>query len=541
MRDVSFRFAASLDKREQSRLTNAIIDWLERAYPSCDPVHFALAREMATSPSRQLITELMEITPSGVSDAYPIFQLQALFSKRSDLELGVDKKGVAIESFYRSERICRSMNASLRNPVDPKYSERAALIHEMQRKITRCLGPAPCIDTMRYGFGPGANIGCEKYTAVRYKLESDLTTTVAAARSFGALSVNVQTWPGASRPRIVSGSRFTTVPKSWKTDRGIMIEPIFNTYVQKGIGAAIRARLKRVGIDLTDQGINQAMALRGSRTGELATIDLSMASDTISYLLVMDLLPWDWFQLLDAARSPSTEMPDGTSVILEKFSSMGNGATFELESLIFWAVLSVVCGDENISVYGDDLICPTEHAQDVLDAITLLGFIPNVDKTFVDGPFRESCGKDYWLGTDVRPVFLKGAWSAKEIFRVYNFFVRKGYSLLDDSILFDLISRLPSTVLSFGPDTGSDGYLIGEWSPTRDKRGWEDFVRVKSWVSVPRIRKHASLSSDYGAMLYTALSQSGSDGLPAEELIYSLRVDRPCYKRKDIRVSVVTR
>jgi hypothetical protein len=183
-------------------------------------------------------------------------------------------------------------------------------------------------------------------------------------------------------------------------------------YVQKGIGSVIRSRLKRVLVDLDDQTINQKLAHEASITGQYASIDLSSASDTISLKLVELLLPHDWFEAIKQSRSPRGIMPDGKLITYQKVSSMGNGFTFELESLIFWAICSSVISllrpaSRRLAVYGDDLLVSVEISSTVLWLLSYLGFTPNQKKTFVKGPFRESCGKHYFLGIDVTPFYIR--------------------------------------------------------------------------------------------------------------------------------------
>jgi hypothetical protein len=91
---------------------------------------------------------------------------------------------------------------------------------------------------------------------------------------------------------------------------------------------------------------------------------------------------------------------------------MGNGATFSLETLIFASILDACCGHARYSVYGDDLIVPRDNVARVIMALKYVGFIVNTDKSYTDGPFRESCGKDYYRGTDITPFYLRStaAW-----------------------------------------------------------------------------------------------------------------------------------
>jgi hypothetical protein len=159
-------------------------------------------------------------------------------------------------------------------------------------------------------------------------------------------------------------------------------------------------------IDLDEgQSMHRALARVGSLEGSLATIDLSSASDTVAFELVMFLLPEDWATLLESLRSPTTKVGHH-EYHLQKFSSMGNGFTFELETLIFWAISQTLVRGV-VYCYGDDIIVPTEKSEDVLAALRFFGFVPNTDKTFTHSAFRESCGGDFFLGQDVRPFFLK--------------------------------------------------------------------------------------------------------------------------------------
>jgi hypothetical protein len=69
-----------------------------------------------------------------------------------------------------------------------------------------------------------------------------------------------------------------------------------------------------------------------------------------------------------------------------------------------------------LTVYGDDIIVESRYFQGVLKDLTTLGFLPNVDKSFSDSYFRESCGGDYYLGTPVRPVYFRqDVWSRETL------------------------------------------------------------------------------------------------------------------------------
>jgi hypothetical protein len=210
--------------------------------------------------------------------------------------------------------------------------------------------------------------------------------------------------------RVVKGNVLFTVPKKTDIDRCACKEPDLNMFMQKGVGSSIRRALRRVGVNLNDQSRNQSLAHQGSIGGHLATLDLSSASDSVSTELVRLALPVNWFWYLDAIRCHVTVIDD-VEHVNEMFSSMGNGFTFELESLLFYAITRTVAYFEGIpgvvSVYGDDIICPTPLVDSLIWVLGYLGFQVNDDKSFSTGPFRESCGGHYLNGVNITPFYLR--------------------------------------------------------------------------------------------------------------------------------------
>jgi len=187
--------------------------------------------------------------------------------------------------------------------------------------------------------------------------------------------------------------------------------------LQKTLGDLIRRRLRDVGLDLNTQKRNIDLA-RAAIHANLATIDMKNASNTLSIECVRALLPSDWFMFLNQFRSHNGYCPwNDTTISYEMFSSMGNGFTFELESLIFFAIaitstmygldLSRNEARKLVAVYGDDVIVH-EHVNDLcVSLLEFYGFSINVEKSYNDGFFYESCGADYYYGENVRPFFLK--------------------------------------------------------------------------------------------------------------------------------------
>lgn len=211
--------------------------------------------------------------------------------------------------------------------------------------------------------------------------------------------------------RETSGSILFTVPKNSEIDRCAAKEPDLNMFLQKGVGHFFRHSLKRrLRIDLNDQSRNQELARVGSIDGSLATLDLSSASDLISDQIVRELIPFEWFEYLNDIRSRQITV-EGEVHEMNMFSSMGNAFTFELESMIFYALVNAVCyltgSKGTVSVYGDDIICPSSVAGLVARVFAWFGFKVNPKKSHWRGPFRESCGKHWYSGTDVTPFYVK--------------------------------------------------------------------------------------------------------------------------------------
>lgn len=194
--------------------------------------------------------------------------------------------------------------------------------------------------------------------------------------------------------RRVDGSRFSSVRKDNTKDRPIDLQPLCNMLVQRRIGNGIRETLKRFfGIDLNTLAEKHKCLIVDPA---YATLDLKNASDSVTVKLCEFLFPKWFFKLLMESRTYMTLGLDGHYHVLNKISSMGNGFTFELMSLILHAV--GVQYDGGFSVFGDDIIIRNEFATDLIKDLESAYFIVNKEKSFISSPFRESCGGNYLDG-----------------------------------------------------------------------------------------------------------------------------------------------
>lgn len=223
--------------------------------------------------------------------------------------------------------------------------------------------------------------------------------------------------------------KVTLVPKTQKTPRVIAIEPTAMQYMQQALLQSLVPKLEtftmsRDFVGFTDQTVNQVMAREGSLRGNLATLDLSEASDRVLNSLVIEMTR-AWPSLregLQACRSRTAVLPDGRRVRLSKFASMGSAVCFPIEAMVFTTLVFMGIQDAaghrltrsavqrysgRVRVYGDDIIVPVDSATAIISTLEAFGLKVNHSKSFWTGQFRESCGGDYFRGEDVTPLRLK--------------------------------------------------------------------------------------------------------------------------------------
>lgn len=358
------------------------------------------------------------------------------------------RRSTALSKFYAAEAACKEFNAQDTREFYFSYASKpethAAFKHAkrfMRKLLGEVLPPSSQL-TEWSRHGPGANLDTKRGRTGLYDKYSNFpySCTSNAAKYARLLIEDDARWLGALQDAyrreynipmhyiidekhfwnsvidIIDTNRITFVPKNSQTDRSIAIEPSLNLCLQLGVDGYIRRRLKRWGIDLDDQSKNQRLAQQGSRLWScpetLCTLDLAAASDTVTTRICKELLPSQWYCYLMEIRSPQGEV-DGETISYEKISSMGNGFTFALESAIFAAICYAVSmvdqgfyDRDNIAVYGDDIIVPAGMCNLTVEMLKICGFTTNPEKSFVKGPFRESCGADFYMGHPVRPVFL---------------------------------------------------------------------------------------------------------------------------------------
>lgn len=324
-------------------------------------------------------------------------------------------------------------------------------------------------------------------------------------------------------------------------------------YVQQGILEALtqeeRADDNARSFVLSDsQEPNRLLARQGSQSGKFATLDLSEASDRVSYQHVRFLLANHPHLLgsVDACRSRKADVPGHGVIRLAKFASMGSALCFPFEALVFCTIVFI--GIEKalnrrltpsdvksyrgrVRVYGDDIIVPTDCAVSVKEVLSSFGMKVNTNKSFWTGRFRESCGGDYYGGHDVsvarvRSLFPNSRTDASELVSTValrNELYERG---LFDSVAF--LDRLISRIIPFPEIESVKSRLLGRvtYGPLRAVRMHPDLQVPLVKGAMVRSRTPESPLDDSGALMKFFLKRSEDPFVDEEHLKRSGRPDR---------------
>jgi hypothetical protein len=433
-----------------------------------------------------------------LKDAYK-HSLAKSFIKKLVTHKAEDADEVAYRKFLAANESCRKFSFM------PVHSGDEELIGGIKKAADEFFHPSGRMLWESYSEilnlgkgGPGASLatrGKDFYT--KYYSSCLSTTSPELYLMYNAWARLFPEWSNAELIRrensgeyvLCSGSRLSFVPKTNDVSRSICTEPSLNMFFQLGLGKIIEARLQRsYGIRLSTQpDYNRELARIGSIDESFVTIDLSSASDTISLNLCRDILPSWVYETLAELRSPCTTYR-GVSTELSMVSTMGNGFTFPLQTAIFSFLVDSVYRSHgiplekstrervgNFAVFGDDIIVLRSCAERMIRLLRMCGFQPNMEKTFVEGPFRESCGHDYFRGHNIRGFYLKDLDSMESRYVAINSLV--DWSARSGIMLYRTVEALLESV---------------RWQPVPRHENPECGIRVPSSLANVRRGQHGS-------------------------------------------------
>ncbi len=525
----------------------------------------ALFLDLLDDLADHLDTEVLDLLRSGVDvSPWPDITLQeyrALALARSFYKKFVDmtEEGANDRCLEKFLGVNKTSGNWSYNPLD-SWDE--VLWGELKSSVYHFWNPEgmPLVSSFHELFnrgrcGPGASVGSKLNDFYSKLFSSTLTATSKALyRSYRCYIKDFPEWSIAELIRldqygessIVEGNRLQFVPKTRSISRSICIEPVLNMFLQLGLGSYLEERLeKSLGISLSRQpDVNRDLARIGSTSGNYCTVDLESASDSIATKMLKELLPSDFVSWLELLRSPSCELPNGDRVELNMVSTMGNGFTFPLQTMLFSCAVTAAArargfhlgrpraaSEGSWGVFGDDIIVPTgchyfnyrnepvfenygdTLIRDVLRLLRLMGFTVNSSKSFFEGPFRESCGADYFNGQLVRGVYVKTLLTTQSRFVAINLLNR--WSAVTGIPLIQTIKTLRMSV----PD-----YQVPIWE--------SDDAGIKVPFSMVKKRK---LDKHVQSILYRKFVVKPSHLIIGENMIYGKRV--PIYNPSGLLLS----
>lgn len=224
------------------------------------------------------------------------------------------------------------------------------------------------------------------------------------------------------------GVRVVFVPKTLTAPRVIAIEPAHKQFMQQGVLKYIipileSHKLTRKSLRFSDQRPNQRLAYSSSIDRRLSTLDMKDASDRVHLHLVQRIFRHSGIlEYLEDSRSLHATLPDGRNLVLWKFASMGSALCFPVEAMVFYTLIqsamhqldgirpsfrSIERYSRLIDIYGDDIIVPVEYTDVVVRYLESFALKVNINKSFRNSLFRESCGADYYNGVSVKPVYAR--------------------------------------------------------------------------------------------------------------------------------------
>jgi len=338
------------------------------------------------------------------------------------------------------------------------------------------------------------------------------------------------------------------VPKDSRGPRVICCEPSHKMYAQKALQRviynAVEAHPRTQGrVNFTDQSINQKLTFDSGN----ATIDLKDASDRVSLNLVIDVFPQPLVNQFIHARTAYATLPDGSKIRLEKFAPMGNALCFPVMALCAYTAITAAIylaggplpiHNEEVFVYGDDIIIRNEWAEVAMSALEAIELRVNRGKSFIYSRFRESCGQDTLDNSTVTPLRRRRLNNGIKVEKVMgqrvlddgNGYIAHTVSLMNQAYHcgFNHLGRrlqesVESTLKSKLPyGTSESGYLCVIVSSSEEAWRYNQVDNLESKNQIRaftvRDREHKFRITPYGRLRRNLLEGGGLEPITADKI-----------------------
>lgn len=401
----------------------------------------------------------------------------------------------------------------------------------------------------RHGSGAVADIGKggDKYTfpSWPHKLGVMFPYEVFAFHREGFLPLNAGSGvyqPGESEVP----ARLSAVPKTLDKPRLITIEPTAHQFLQQGLMRWIRRTMNPSlsrAINFHDQDLSRNLTLEASKSGSLATVDLSDASDRLTCQVIELCFRTnpDFLKCLNACRSHLLQIGKGAGVHsgktieLKKFAGMGSAVTFPVQTIVYACIAATaVLYDRGwkvvprnyrramgmVRVFGDDIILPSSSVPTLARLLEALQLRVNADKTHWLGHFRESCGMDAWHGYEVTPCYisafsLRRKPKAEELVSwidTVNNLHMAGFWYLSEHMVQQIPPKVRRKIVVSDRDLGVlslRSFMIGTKGGARRDNPDMHYPEVKG--TMPVARRELRRRMNYRSLLQYFLEQPSSD------------------------------
>jgi len=470
-------------------------------------------------------------SPGGLSDerlieAYKGFsRSESLSARAREVDARPLRSGVSANVLLMLDKVSSIITSTLGS-----YSPDEWRFRHGPGAISEVTGPSnkyhwySWSDTLESEF-PIADCGFHSYTEWAHHAQPLVEYGKTSGRMVGLVPLFQD---GCGSPEETPHSRLVSVPKTFKGPRLIAAEPSSHQWCQQNLWHYFCDRTQHSWLNdfiaYRDRTVNQELCRVGSWDSSLATVDLSAASDRVTCHVVGQFFRGNP-KVLRSLRASRTRVvlqdlaprvPN--RVALRKFSTMGSACTFPVQSLVFLAVAiscvlvkrSLCASVANIrrlsgevAVFGDDIVIPVDSRELLEDALEVLYFKINTDKSHWTGRFRESCGLDCFAGVDVTPVYFRRLNSGKPESVASTVECRNNFH---KKFFLHTAGYLASTLPKGIPFVANDSGVFGLRSRCRFrndgvKHRWNDSLqREEAWVVTPIASQCKSRTDDASAL-----------------------------------------
>lgn len=498
-----------------------------------------------------------------------------LMFKKVKLECSVERTEATYDQFVKTEHELTCKEASLSSSLREEFKSISRLIwsdSNLDRPIFQAIETRIQNYDHMPKHGPGATAerisGNRKYDLLRWhtRLEPWFPYDLYGCNR-PDMVIDGQDSVEFVDPDAELPVRVISVPKTAKGPRIIAIEPVAMQYTQQSLLEILVPALEqhphtRGAVNFTSQSINRAIAISASKEQNLATLDLSEASDRVLCSLVSDMLDGlpNLRDAIMACRSTRANVPGRGILHLSKFASMGSALCFPVESMVFYTILqlaihrasntrpcfnSIQSIKQVVRVYGDDLVCPVDMVHTVIAYLESFGLKVNAHKSFWNGKFRESCGMDAYDGACVTPTYVRelapnGRQDCERIVSwtsLCNLLYKRGYWRAADYTRKVVESALGRKLRLVSDESAGLGLhsLPSDWYQrvTTSISGWcNDMQRFVTVAPVSISRPRPSKLDGYGALMKYFLKRGDDPFLDSKHL---MRSGRPLHAHIKVR------